>query len=89
MSDKPSTLEIVRARLKDGRSIADSDVHHLVAQIDYLRGSLEEVIFVIEDYLNYQHDGDPWTEDARAMGEMEINEFGRDGRLKALKDLLV
>lgn len=31
------TVEIVRRRLADGRTIADSDVHALVAEIDRLR----------------------------------------------------
>jgi len=29
----------------------------------------------------YEHDGDPWTEDARAMGEMDIDDYAKDGRL--------
>ncbi len=37
MSDKLTTLEIVRGRLANGRTIADSDVHKLVAEIDWLR----------------------------------------------------
>jgi hypothetical protein len=37
MSDKLTTLEIVRGRLANGRTIADSDVHKLVAEIDRLR----------------------------------------------------
>lgn len=35
------TVEIVRRRLADGRTIADSDVHMLVAEIDRLRKTLE------------------------------------------------
>ena len=34
------TVEIVRQRLADGRTIADSDVHKLVAEIDRLREAL-------------------------------------------------
>jgi hypothetical protein len=33
------TVEIVRRRLADGRTIADSDVHRLVAEVDRLRAS--------------------------------------------------
>lgn len=36
----PSTVEIVRRRLADGRTIADSDVRRLVAEIDRLRALL-------------------------------------------------
>jgi len=38
------TLTIVRHRLADGRTIADSDVHKLVAQIDQLKAELSEAI---------------------------------------------
>jgi hypothetical protein len=38
------TLAIVRRRLADGRTIADSDVHKLVAQIDQLKAELSEAV---------------------------------------------
>ena len=38
------TLTIVRHRLANGRTIADSDVHKLVAQIDQLKAELSEAI---------------------------------------------
>ena len=38
-------------------------------------------VATIEDYLAYEHDGDPWTEDARAMREMDIDDYAKDGRL--------
>lgn len=37
INDKPSVLEVVRSRLKDGRSIADHDIHQLVSMIDNLQ----------------------------------------------------
>lgn len=43
--------------------------------------ALKEALATIDDYLNYEHNGDPWTEDARAMGEMDIDDYSRDGRL--------
>ncbi len=36
-SDRPDTLEVVRSRLRDGRTIADSDVHWLVTRLDALQ----------------------------------------------------
>lgn len=42
----------------------------------------------IDDYLAYEHDGDPWKEDARAMGEMDINDFATDGRLERCRAAL-
>lgn len=47
-----------------------------------LLAALEAALFVIQDYLEYDHDGDPWKEDARTMGEMDINDYERDGRLE-------
>lgn len=47
MSDKLTTLEIVRGRLANGRTIADSDVHKLVAEIDRLRAALRQLLTVM------------------------------------------
>ena len=44
MSDKLTTLEIVRGRLANGRTIADSDVHKLVAEIERLTGETEGLL---------------------------------------------
>jgi uncharacterized coiled-coil DUF342 family protein len=38
------TLTLVRWRLNEGRTIADSDVHELVAQIDQLKDELSEAV---------------------------------------------
>jgi hypothetical protein len=48
------------------------------ALVEALQGALA----VIDDYLAYDHNGDPWTEDARTMGEMDINDYKHDGRLE-------
>lgn len=37
---KEPTVDVVRRRLADGRTIADADVHALVAEIDRLRAAL-------------------------------------------------
>lgn len=55
---------------------------------EQLQVALSEAVKVIEDYLAYEHDGDPWREDARVMGEMDINDYGQDGRLAHAKALL-
>ena len=57
-------------------------------RIDLLEKHLGESLAVITDYLEYEHDGDPWTEDARLMCEMDINFFERDGGLKAARAAL-
>ena len=51
------------------------------AKIKALVEALGEAIASIADYVDYEHDGDPWTEDARAMGEMDIDDYAKDGRL--------
>ena len=43
MSDKLTALEIVRGRLANGLTIADSDVRKLVAEIDRLREALTKI----------------------------------------------
>ena len=58
------------------------------APVADLANALQEALSVIEDYLDYSHDGDPWSEDARTMGEMDINEYQRDGRLEKARDTL-
>jgi len=45
--------------------------------------ALKASLAVIDDYLEYEHNGDPWVEDARAMGEMDIDDYARDGRRDA------
>jgi hypothetical protein len=54
----------------------------LIAAAPDLFVSLKEAMATIQDYLNYEHSGDPWEEDSRAMGEMDINEYKRDGRME-------
>lgn len=50
--------------------------------------ALEGALAVIDDYLTYTHDGDPWKEDARAMGEMDINDADNDGRIESWRAAL-
>lgn len=50
--------------------------------------ALKDALAVIRDYLEYEHDGDPWAEDARAMGEMDIDDYKRDGRLDRAEAIL-
>lgn len=53
-----------------------------------LLAALQAAVAVIEDYRAYTHDGDPWKEDARTMGEMEIDDYDNDGRLDAARALI-
>ena len=58
------------------------------AKIKALVEALSASVATIEDYIAYEHDGDPWTEDARAMREMDIDYYATDGRLDKAKGLI-
>ena len=58
------------------------------AEIEQLRSALSDAVATIQDYLDYDHDGDPWSEDARTMGEMDINDYARDGRMERARAAL-
>lgn len=53
-----------------------------------LESALQAALEVIQDYLTYEHSGDPWEEDARTMGEMDINDYATDGRMEYALNLL-
>ena len=57
-------------------------------EIELLHTALSEAVAVIKDYLEYEHSGDPWEEDARAMGEMDINDYARAGKLANAIEIL-
>lgn len=57
-------------------------------EAERLRDALQTAVETIQDYLAYEHDGDPWSEDSRAMGEMDINDYAKDGRLDYALSLL-
>ena len=69
-------------RLRDAVSVFDS------AGITELVEALSKAVATIEDYVGYEHDGDPWSEDARVMGEMDINDYANDGRLEKARAAL-
>jgi len=84
MTDKPEhTTEYIRvdpARSMTVAEVADT-IDAQAATIKSLVEALGASVATIEDYLAYEHDGDPWTEDARAMREMDIDDYAKDGRL--------
>lgn len=49
---------------------------------------LDEALAVIADCVGYQHSGDPWEENAFDMGELDIHDYARDGRLERAKALV-
>ena len=44
-------------------------------ELNMLRAALSDLLWRVIEYREYEHNGDPWTEDARVMGEMEIDEL--------------
>lgn len=46
-----------------------------------LLAMLKKAYDAIDEYQTYEHDGDPWTEDARAMGEMTLDDMKQDGSI--------
>ena len=48
----------------------------------------KKMLSVLIDYKEYEWSGDPWEEDARAMGEMEADDLARSGELDRFKEIL-
>ena len=48
----------------------------------------KELLECAIDYIEYEHSGDPWEEDRRAMGEMMLDDLKRSGRIEDYKKLL-
>ena len=57
-------------------------------RIKELEEALRTLLASVDDYIEYEHDGDPFSEDARVMGEMELNEINNSGELSKIKQLL-
>lgn len=49
--------------------------------------AFEELLVAAVEYHEYEWDGDPWTEDARAMGEMILDNISAE-RFKEYKTIL-
>lgn len=50
--------------------------------------ALSALIVAANEYADYQHDGDPDTEDARAMGEMMLDDLKQDGTLDKITKMV-
>lgn len=65
---------------------ADAEFTCLARNSHYeLLEALKKAYDAIDEYQTYEHDGDPWTEDARAMGEMTLDDMQRDGSMEKIK----
>lgn len=58
------------------------------SELPALLCAFDALLKAAAEYVDYEHDGDPWTEDARAMGEMTLNDMKRDGRLRYYRELV-
>ena len=47
-----------------------------------------KMLNAIIDYAEYEYSGDPWEEDARAMGEMEIDALKSPSEIIRLREIL-
>lgn len=77
------TMSVTMAQYDKLCGEADEAEKRAEARIERLTTAVRSCLEVIDDYLAYSHDGDPWSEDARLMSEMDINYFANDGRRKA------
>ena len=50
--------------------------------------ALEKALAVIADCVDYEHNGDPWTENAFDMGELDIHEYAKNGELENARAIL-
>lgn len=81
MNDERTEVESLMQQLAEERSAYQLAHGMFFTEKLRLTNALAAAVATIQDYLAYTHDGDPWTEDARTMGEMDINAYGQDGRL--------
>jgi len=44
--------------------------------------AFDELLAAAIDYTEYEHDGDPWKEDAREMKEMDLDDLKRNGSIE-------
>jgi hypothetical protein len=65
--------------------VSDSSLNVSLSEIKDL---VKDLIKDVEEYVNYEHDGDPWSEDYRVMGEMSLDAWGKGGRLDILKAMI-
>jgi uncharacterized protein (DUF433 family) len=60
----------------------------LTARVAELEAALKTLLFASIEYVEYEHDGDPWVEDSRVMGEMILDYLDYDGTIESIKKLL-
>ena len=56
--------------------------------INAVVSAFKELYAASLEYIEYEHSGDLWEEDARAMGEMSLDDLKRSGRFDEYADIL-
>ena len=87
LSDNKGMLKYDKAALDDCCDIINSH-DTLTAKVAELEAALKTLLDASIDYKEYKHDGDPDNEDARVMGEMELNDLDNNGTIESIKKLL-
>lgn len=60
----------------------------LKTKVQELEEASATLLEAVMEYVTYKHDGDPYSEDARTMGEMTLNELANNGWLMEFKKLI-
>ena len=58
------------------------------AKYKALEAAFRELLSAAIEYLEYEHNGDPYTEDARVMKEMRLNKLDQLGKIEQFKLIL-
>ena len=74
-----SEIKALRKQLAEKEILRLKELEGLETDKAELVEVLSAIMPAVTQYINYEHDGDPWSEDARQMGEMDLDELERDG----------
>jgi hypothetical protein len=85
MNELEQAFETIRNIKSPTRSAA---VDAPASELSALLCAFDELLAAAIDYVSYEHDGDPWSEDARAMGEMDLDDLNRSGKIDEYRVLL-
>lgn len=73
--------------IKENQRLTEIATKH-ATRADELHVALEKIMPAVKQYLEYEHNGDPYTEDARSMGEMDLNELDNKGFIEEVFSII-